>query len=223
MTDIAERTAKIFASDVAGHEITVLRDDGIYRHVRFKKSDTGMYYFDLVTWPGCLVINGDMGSYTFSRLEDMFQFFRLNAGWNDGAARINPQYWAEKLRAGLPIQEYSEEVLRERVLDRIKSEDAEAEYPGLTEAVEEEIFDDWELADESAAYRLLSDFTYRVDPGQPKRYTFSEPWEMDLTEWSYRFLWNCHAIQWGIQRYDQYKETKAKLDSYNVLKPKESQ
>ena len=50
----------------------VLRDDGVYRHIRFKKPGTGCMHFDLVTWPGYLCYSGDMGCYVFCRLNARF-------------------------------------------------------------------------------------------------------------------------------------------------------
>jgi hypothetical protein len=32
--------------------------------------------FDVVTWPGHLSISGDMGCFVFTRVDDMFTFFR---------------------------------------------------------------------------------------------------------------------------------------------------
>ena len=63
-----------FKKDTAEHQMTVLRDDGLYRHLRFRKPGTGIYGFDIVTWPGYLAISGDMGASMFTRLEDMIQF-----------------------------------------------------------------------------------------------------------------------------------------------------
>jgi hypothetical protein len=80
-----------FIKDTAEHEMTILHNDGLYRHLRFKKPGTRFYWFDLITWPGYLTIAGDMGTFTFERTEDMLTFFR-------GAGDINPQYWSEKIR-----------------------------------------------------------------------------------------------------------------------------
>src|SRR5580692_6155935 len=97
----ASDVAECFQRDTANHEMTVLHDDGLYRHLRFmqvitdeltgKQSRSSFYWFDLVTWPGNLVINGDMETFAFARSDDMFGFFRGD--------RINPGYWAEKVRA----------------------------------------------------------------------------------------------------------------------------
>jgi hypothetical protein len=76
------------------HEITVLHDDGPYRHLRFKSPDQSAYWFDIITWPGCLTVRGDLNSsYTFAATTDMFGFFRGNS--HNGS--INPDYWTQKL------------------------------------------------------------------------------------------------------------------------------
>src|SRR3954466_1726422 len=74
------------------HEVTVLHDDGLYRHLRFRSPDHSAYWFDLITVPGCLIFRGDGDSFVFSRTEDMFGFFRSS---REGS--INPTYWSEKL------------------------------------------------------------------------------------------------------------------------------
>ncbi len=107
-----------FEHDTAEHEMTVLRDDGLYRHVRFQRPGSPFYWFDLVTWPGRLVVCGDCGDYMFSRTCDMFEFFA------DGSAgrrsTINPHYWGEKLQGARPGREgaksYSEDALRSHVI-----------------------------------------------------------------------------------------------------------
>ena len=80
-----------FDKDIENHKIEVLHDDGLYRHLRFSQGSF-LYHFDLVTWPGWLAITGDMGSFTFTRMHDMFEFFRLGS-------RSMPDfhYWAEKV------------------------------------------------------------------------------------------------------------------------------
>jgi hypothetical protein len=77
----------------------VHRDDGIYRHLKFSRNGSNSYRFDLVTWPGYLSVTGDMGTWTFGRIADMFDFH----GQPFRAARkflINPGYWSEKFEAG---------------------------------------------------------------------------------------------------------------------------
>lgn len=88
---MSECTMERFLDDVAKHEMTVLADQGNVRHLSFRAPGTVIQHFNLTTWPNHLCVSGDMGTYVFSRLEDMFDFFREN--------KINPGYWHEKLKA----------------------------------------------------------------------------------------------------------------------------
>jgi hypothetical protein len=183
--DVAER----FRDDTANHEMTVLHEDGLYRHLRFKAPATGMYWFDLITWPGNLAINGDMGAFTFARMEDMFSFFR--------GTRINPQYWAEKVRAGREgLEVYDEDLFRrlvvEHFVDAVKDRDAPH---GLGRAVREQILGNEDIYFEHGAHTILAEFEY-------EGFRFHDTFEWDLRAYSHQFLWCLHAIQWGIGVYD---------------------
>lgn len=105
-----------FLEHVFGHRMKVRHDSGIYRHLKFG-GGSSVNHFNLTTWPGYLCISGDMGCFTFSRLDDMFEFFRRN---NLG---INPEYWAEKLTAidKGGFEEYSPEIFRSAVKDDYES------------------------------------------------------------------------------------------------------
>ena len=84
-----------FLSDVVEHRMKVHMDNGVYRHLEFSKPGTNCYRFDITTWPGYLCVTGDMGTWTFSRLRDMFEFF--GGAFEHG---INTGYWSEKFEAG---------------------------------------------------------------------------------------------------------------------------
>lgn len=219
LADAAER----FTHDTAEHELTILRDDGLYRHLRFAKPGTGMYHFELITWPGYLTIVGDFGSgHTFRRVTDMFEFFRARSGWNHGT--INPQHWAEKLATDRDsTQTYSEAKFLREVAEVL------AEYEAGFEDVAAE------HARQLAEYQAASPYERYPyakggprDPGELKSWqddgetTFEEgarnllaewescgvvfdTYEWDLTEYDWSYLWACNAIQWGIGRYDATK------------------
>lgn len=234
---IAER----FARETAKHRMTVLHDDGLYRHLRFTqmhlcndaewRTTNGFYWFDLITWPGSLTINGDCGTYTFSRITDMFGFFRSRYG-------INPQYWAEKVQGETRVQSYSEDKFRQQV--KQDAANAEEEYPGLSAAIEERFYGvlaEWDTTHEDSARRALDEFKYVPegalcpvcsDDGERvvlirkpaysdtltcpqgcgtklEPFAFTDTWEWDLTDWDWTFLWCCHAIQWGIGQHDAKK------------------
>jgi len=199
--------AEQFASDVADHKMTILLDQGVYRHVRFNKPGTSFYRFDLVTWPGHLAISGDMDGFVFARVEDMFTFFRSESGWN--GARINPVYWSEKVCSGgrPATMRYSEEKFRQHVADHIA--DFVEEYPGLAAAVEEEIFDGGASLFEDSARQALDYFEYVEDGPRHTIFRFLDTQEWELRDFSHQFLWCCHAIQWGIAQYDAAKSAEA--------------
>jgi hypothetical protein len=210
-----------FENDTTDHQMTVLHDDGLYRHLRFKKSGTGMYWFDIVTWPGALTINGDMGTYTFSRDSDMFEFFRAGSRYG-----INPDYWAEKIRCGQSasrdhVKEYSEDAFREHVahhldavfdgyLDDLADNDGRELWPGLADELTDRLVENDDTYYEDGARQALADFEYTVtghggvQTGRSGRriFTFDDTWEWDLRDYAYPYLWCCHAILWGIRQYD---------------------
>jgi hypothetical protein len=150
--DLITECGEAFRRETAGHQMTVLHDEGLYRHLRFATPGSSLYWFDLVTWPGCLTVGGDIEAFAFSRTDDMFAFFRAGTG-------INPSYWAEKIRAGgVPAREYSEDRFRQVVTEYAQA--SAGEYPGLMEAVDAEIFNSGDIYHEDGAIRLAADFEY---------------------------------------------------------------
>ncbi|MFB4280793.1 hypothetical protein ACBJ59_36275 [Nonomuraea sp. MTCD27] len=188
-SDRAKEMAERFARETAEHQMTVLHDDGLYRHLRFQKPGTSFYWFDIVTWPGTLAIRGDVDGYLFSRITDMFEFFRSDKG------RVNPHYWSEKTEGGRQrCKTYSEESTKAQVLRDIG--DLEERPPGLFLAIQRDIFDHVHFEDE--AREALERFDYQG-------VRFHDVWEWDLHDYDWSFLWCCHAIVWGIQQYDASK------------------
>lgn len=229
ITDKDGMTAR-FLRDVARHEMTIVRDDGVARHVRFAIPNNSNMHFDLITWPGCLCYTGDMGTYVFRRDRDMFDFFRR--GSHERAYRIDFRYWAEKVEAqdkSGGITEYSKAKFIAAVNDAVDArareyfdeertaEDAKvkhgAAYAGLRKAVAKDVLSAADEGEERARL-AIEEFSYA---GQPWRdfygenaedsFTFADTefWEADLTEYTHRFLWCCHALAWGIEVYDQAK------------------
>jgi hypothetical protein len=66
-----------FEQSVVTHKMIVHRNEGLYRHLEFRREDgSGSDWFEVVTWPFGMVVRGWPGTYVFSRVEDMFAFFR---------------------------------------------------------------------------------------------------------------------------------------------------
>ncbi|MBM0203232.1 hypothetical protein JNW90_09010 [Micromonospora sp. STR1s_5] len=126
MNDHERELANRFKRDTANHAMTVLHDDGLYRHLRLADPKSSFYWFEIITWPGSLTVRGDCGGFMFSRISDMFEFFRSNGNTH----RINPGYWAEKMPdGGRSVHVYSEDKLRAKVTDAL--DDYETNHPEL--------------------------------------------------------------------------------------------
>lgn len=203
-----------FLKDAANHVMTVIRDDGVHRHLRFRKARPAgsEYWFDLITWPGSLCIDGDMGTYVFRRLDDMFEFFRTDRDWltRDGRKLgINPGYWAEKLQA-MPekgVKEFDEALFDSNIKERLttwikdhRDDISAAHRRELWESVMQEVIGaDGAERKQIAAY----DFHHQVD----SRHTFSfqDLWETNVERYTFHFIWCCYAIAWGVKTYDEAK------------------
>lgn len=181
MTSARQDAEEFFDRDIAQHRMTILRDDGLYRHLRFSRPDTRNMSFDILTWPGYLAYVGDMGDYVFQRTEDMFEFFRHD--------RINPQYWAEKVQCG-EYEEYSQEKARAWVRDSLRESSASDE-------IKESVNIDFDSgADE--VYRQLRDHDNTDD-------LFFGWQEANFKDYTFCFIWCCHALVWAIKTYDDCK------------------
>jgi len=201
MSDREQDVAKRFAKDVANHEMEVIRDDGVYRHVRFRNpSQSWNQWFELVTWPGVLCYHGDMGTYVFSRTKDMFEFFRM-----DGE-RINLYYWPQKCVAedrNAKIREYSHDEFVSVVRESAKEwadEMADDERREFLAEIEDEVIRNSDELHEVEAIRRSMEFEWKG------RYPFQDFWERGCKVPSRGFLWCCHAIVWGIAKYDAARE-----------------
>jgi len=255
VTRAETREADRFARDVANHKLTVLRDEGLYRHLRFKAPDGSTYWFDLITWPGYLTITGDMGTYVFARTQDMFEFFRSH---RSTGFPINPGYWAEKIRAAdqnTAPRAHSEETVVESLVDRFVQaigprgqeewgEDDPDRAEHLARVLGDLVLDherDGSLAFKETTYAAIRlaaqdlhtprptywtdtralaywDACRKADPRdnpamisrrlyQPAEdtsplETLDDAWELRTEDYTVQYLWCCHAILWGIRKYD---------------------
>ena len=159
MTDRDRDIFERFQHETAEHSMTILHDDGLYRHIRFSNRKRGWaYWFELVTIPGALIFRGDGETFAFSRITDMFEFFRGPIG------RINPQYWAEKLTTDRnSVMTYDERRLAEYVAEDLA--EAEKDYPGITDAWNEKtdgFMPDYYTNNEHEAREALDDFEFGV-------------------------------------------------------------
>lgn len=205
-----EPTEESFLKDVSKHEMTVKLDNGIYRHLRFSQPNSSNMWFDIVTWPGFLAYTGDMGGFVFTRLPDMFQFFRTDA--EKKGLGINLSYWGEKLEAvdrngsKGSYKEFDPERMREHIEEHVADW---IEEEGLTKDEAEELRAEIEndihpFLDEGPheAYRAVRDFSFKQNH---RTYEFHDAWEWGCEEYTFRYIWCCYAIAWAIKQYDTAK------------------
>lgn len=222
-----ECTEERFLKDVADHQLQVIRDDGVNRHIRFRRPDTGCYHFDLITWPGILCYTGDMGTYVFQRTTDMFEFFRIDRTHRRDPSKlaINLSYWTEKLiavdgnRGGGKVKEFDKDKFT-RVINEYRmqwmraAKDSgsldKAGRRGLWEAVDDEVL---RLLEDGAERATLAAYDFRHDhtanPRRPYGWHFEDLFEHDFTEYTHSIVWCCYALAWGIEQYDQVKKLAA--------------
>lgn len=211
-------TKESFLKDVASHVVEVIRDDGLYRHIRFRKPGTMCFHFDLITWPGYLCYTGDMGTFVFRRLEDMFQFFRTKPYANrDPLDQIDRRYWAEKLEASskhgghlvFDNQAFQREITEQR--RKLFVEHGRHMSPVDRQEFWASLEDVKNCADkgEHRTFSEVQDWSFTYHKSQPMiramktvHIHLSTDEFPDCKTYTYHFLWCCYALAWGIQQYD---------------------
>ena len=209
MNEKEKQAEQEFLNDVKDHKLGILCDQGVTRHLRFKKPGSIYYCFDLTTWLGHLCISGDMGTYVFQRTEDMFDFFRI--GDEHKKIRINPHYWHQKLKADgvyAGAKCFSEESFIEEVKQQFDS------YCKDNEETEEfkarswkDIVDEFSSLDSlNQAHQLISDNLWATNELRGfADYLAEDYFEYSGEDYTYHFLWCLRAIVWGIKQYDLAK------------------
>jgi hypothetical protein len=200
-----------FMADCGDHQMTVLHDDGLYRHLLFR-SPGSLDRFEVITWPGHLTLNGGHGTWTFARTDDMFEFFRSS----QGLTRINPGYWGEKLRGGLTsgnalTEEYDPDVYHAEVKRWLDDFIESCDWPDeviedLRAEVATQLTDDWlDWTHEDGARDLLDRFQFAT---ARRRVRLEDVWEWELRKPSSHFLWSCWAVAFAVDQYDRAHVTR---------------
>jgi hypothetical protein len=189
-----------FYKDVENHKMTVVADSGVNRHILFKQENTSNYHFSLTTWSGYLCISGDMGTYVFSRLPDMFQFFRTENGG------VNLSYWGEKcVAASTPITRYSADIFID-VINTMADEYIVNNNFSAKKAKKfknEVDYSITSMADSDTQRENLEDaMSFEFEKNNP----FLDINLANLEEDDPRYIWCCHAIAWGIKQYYESKK-----------------
>ncbi|MET7923148.1 hypothetical protein ABZT43_03965 [Streptomyces sp. NPDC005349] len=205
MSEYPEIAAR-FARDTAGHKLTVLHDDGLYRHLRLEAQDGSGYRFDLHTSPNRLMFHGEVGTYIFSvwPTADLFRVFSESSVGD----QPNFGYWMEKLAAwNEPAIQFSCDLFNKKVAGELAK--AEGFFPGVTAAWESFASAEYNTEYEQVAWEALAAFEYLPEGqwGDAWRFRYTSEWKLDDYDW--RYLWACHAALYGIAKYDAAKAVAA--------------
>lgn len=198
MSEYAKIAAR-FAKDTAAHQMTVLFEQGLYRHLRFESADGSGYRFDLHTSPNRLMFHGEVGTYVFSvwPTADLFKVFSESSVGD----RPNFGYWNEKLVAwNEPAIQFSNDLFDQKVAEELAK--AEEFFPGVTVAWKSFVEADYNTEYEEIAREALAAFEYLPEGqlGEAWRFRYTGEWKLDDYDW--RYLWACHAALFGIGMWD---------------------
>lgn len=218
--------------DTAHHRLEILRDDGVYRHLRMQQPGTSFYYYDIITWPGYLTVTGDMGTWTFSRTRDMFRFF---GAW-DG--QINTGYWSEKLEAGAGCS--ARELLAKEFDEDEFCESLKGYFSGCledNEASDSDDGDDWvdeddtPNSDKAVIREIVRDLCRANFCNEHDAYqaVYDADWPEGFSAWDIcdgltfktytsHFRWILFAITWAISKYHNTKLVGKAMDTFLAVK-----
>lgn len=182
----AVQAAAFFAEDTTGFVVTVLHEEGEYRHLRFQAPGTRQESTDIHTAPGMVFTSGSMA--------DGWMFER-GLGFFEGKGP-NLSYWGEKLTRNLrwTHKEFSPAILRaslaELVDEHINDLPEHVHDAFRTEVAElaDEIVAD--AADVNLARQRVGEFRFEYDRSDLAFYSD----ELDVEDYSYHYVWACLVL-----------------------------
>jgi hypothetical protein len=191
-------TQETFLQNVEKHVMTIVKEDGVHRHLRFAQPGTQNQYFDIITSPGRLFFVGDMGDVLFERDRDMFEFFRCSTD----ELRIQASHWAEKVTAvgKEGVSRFSWGVFCENLRGWVvNGEDSAADTAALSTL--NDILSDADQ-DYIGAQAILRE--YNVDFEDDVGIELTDFSEYSHDEYTVHFLWACYAIVWAVKQWDAH-------------------
>lgn len=201
MQDLEWSTAqRQFEAETREHTMTVLRRDGVSRHLRFARPGLRRWSWDIVTWPGHLAVSGDVGNgWQFAHGDrdvlPLFVPFALRG-------RINPDYWAQRVPARLrpDARRFSPAKFARSVREQIAAH-------GLTPRQRAELL---RALDAAGVFRARDRHTAGsalagrwAAGGASVEFTGVD--DMDVEEWDRQFLLSQFAILFATTRYGAYE------------------
>lgn len=196
-------TLETFLDKVKDHQLTINLDQGLYKDLTIKKPNCIDAHYHITTRPGYLFFTGDMGSFVFSRIDDMFSFFRSED------YSINPTYWSEKVQAesvfGDGVKSYDPEKVRSDLQSELETfiDDLDLDDEDYNDKVEEatNAIDEIDCSD---VYELVEAIR-SWDPDLAGGLDLCDFWENGTDTHTYYYIWCCFAVVHAINLYDAAK------------------
>lgn len=195
----SEKARTQLTANTNTHQMSVLLDhpETGHRHLRFARPDSSLWAFDVITWPGRLVFTGDIGHYVFAGIAgDTLAFFGHGAD-------IHPDYWAEKVRAGVARSDFNAVVFEHSVreaLEEYRSDLSSTEHDLLVETALEDI---GFACDVESARFALDSFYWTNDDGDVR--VSLDALDVDMGGYDHFYLLACHALRWAARTFEASK------------------
>ena len=168
---VDEQTYETFSQ----HEIDAQLVNGVFRHYRCARPNTRNYAFNVTTFPGRLIVTGDIGTLIVERLNDMFD-------WAPGAIG-SIDYFASKTPSEMQTEEFSIDAvqwwLEHEIHETYEDETAQTEIKDGLEWMDD--------MTEGEVMRVIYDATHDCEMPSFK-------------EWTSSFLWCRAALRWFFSR-----------------------
>lgn len=170
---------------------------GLYRSWCCGQPKTHFYRFHITTIPGRLIVVGDIGELIVERVPDMLYWCRQSIK--------DSQYFASTVPSSIPTREFSADVLKLWIQERLKELDDqdgrpdEEDVPSLgrsSRATQRSALTEAAIEANNNGpdyfYRICSD-AGMWDGGDPP----------DWTDWNSNFIWTREAIRWFLIQHNE--------------------
>lgn len=87
--------------DLKDHTLSILHETDAFQQYRYSRNNSSVYYFDVIFFPGSMLVQGDMGEFWWQRTRNM-------EGWARGSID-SLSYFAEKVIREIDTKDYEPE------------------------------------------------------------------------------------------------------------------
>jgi hypothetical protein len=185
VTSIAMAEALEMLARTDGHVLTVLHDDGEYRHLRFQHpSGHRLYWSEVETTPGRCTVVVDGFTYTFRGT--LAEIAEPDAG---------PDYWASRLAPNhrATARQYSPIVCQRAIADHLSNALEHDQPPGLEMAARRALLKEQFFSEQEAREAIVA--------FEHEGFRFENAWDWPLTDFDPAYLFGFLSLRHIARRY----------------------